>query len=200
MIKLTSLFVIVILTAVTGCSSYESDSPNGEPEMEEITRDIESSAGGDDDETGTAEYDRVSVIENARLYKDPPEIKVPEGKWEKRYTEYPRWSFTRFVLTSNDGYTELVITADGLRRLANKEEWLPAYRVEPGEGDSVELSPEMDDPAGETEMTAITLKRGEIVAVYPVEGPNGTVKVTDENGFIGFVKRGDLSPLGDERE
>ena len=200
MIKLTSLFIIVILTAVTGCSSYESDSPNGEPEMEEITRDIESSTDRGDDETGTAEYDRVSVIENARLYKDPPEIKVPEGEWEKRYTEHPRWTFVSFVLTSNDGYTELVITSDGLRRLANKEEGLPAYRVEPSEGDSVEPSPEMDVPAGETEMTAFTLKRGEIVAVYPIEGPDGTVKVTDENGFVGFVKRDDLVPLGDERE
>lgn len=200
MAKYTLLFILLILTAVTGCSSYEKDNPNGEPETEKLIRDIEPSTDADDNEAETPEYDRVSVIENARLYKDPPEIKVPQDKWEKRYTDHPRWTFARFVLTSNDGYTELVITADGLERLANKEEWLPAYRVEPREGDSVELLPETSDPGLELETTSPILKRGEIVAVFPIEGPGGTVKVTDENGSIGFINRNDLAPLGDERD
>ncbi len=199
MVKYTNILILVILMAVVGCDSNERENVKGNPGLDTVEGDAHPTEEHYDSDAEISVYDRVSVIDNARLYRDPPEIKRPQGESETRYTEHPRWTFVRFVRASGDGYTELVITADGEERLANKEEWLPAYRVEPHEGDSIELLPDDGTSANGPKTAAPILERGVIVAVFPIKGPDGTIKVTDENGSIGYVYRDDLEPSGVER-
>ncbi len=200
MVKYANILILITLTAAVGCDSNERENVEGNSGLDTADGNINPTEEQNDNDVETSGYDRVSVINRARLYKDPPEIKCPEGESEIRYTEHPRWTFVRFVLTSSDGYTELVITDDGLKRLASKEEWLPAYRVEPREGDSIELRPDVNDTGDESGTAYPILNKGELVAVYPEKEINGTVKVTDKSGATGYVYRDNLKPTGDERK
>jgi hypothetical protein len=200
MVKYANILILITLMAAVGCDSNERENVKENSGFNTVEGDTQPTEEQNDNDVERSGFDRVSVIDNARLYKDPPEIKCPQGESKIRYTEHPRWTFVRFVLTSSDGYTELVITDDGLKRLASKEEWLPAYRVEPRKGDSIELRPDVSDTDDESGTAYPVLNKGEIVAVYAEKGINETVKVTDKSGVTGYVYRDTLTPLGDERK